>query len=143
MTSFRDRIRLATRQEKDRLLTRVVLAVGLVVLSALPLLHDTGSRTYYRANNALFLINALVVILFIVSKNVNRALLKCFLGFFDGKRILSLNEIGDGLVFLSYMVTLLSTLFILDVSFISNYGVRIGGVMGVIIFRVLRNAFSR
>ncbi len=90
---------------------------------------------YYKAQNGLFLILIMFLLLTLIRRN---GLVQIVINTFDlRKKEIALNDLSDMIFTLMIILALVSFIFILDLKFISDNGVKIGGVVAVVFVSLL------
>ena len=129
------------KKEKEWLLLTIFAAISLLCLIYIASIQEIGSRLHYKCHNSLFFLCILFLVVFVISRNNTKSQFKHFLSMIKFNKNMSLSDLADGVIFLIYIICFLAFLFILDISFLSNYGVRISGVVGVLLFRIIKTTF--
>lgn len=129
------------KEEREWFLLGILGLFFLVVLNGTVLYFEKGTHLYYKANNGLFIANILFFIIFVGGKSIIRKIVHNLKYNTIKKNIFTLHDIGNYLLIINISISFLSFIFILDLSFIGNYGIRIGAVVGVIIVRLIQDLF--
>ena len=103
-----------------------VLGLMLIVLS-IGQEHDD----YFKANNGLFLMCIMTLFLILIRRKTFDQIFKNSFKLLSKKRPIELLFLSDFIFLLSVLAVLISFLFVLDLTFISENGLQIGGVVAV------------
>ncbi|MBO6621743.1 MAG: hypothetical protein JJ927_15150 [Balneola sp.] len=103
-----------------------VLGLMLIVLS-IGQEHDD----YFKANNGLFLMCIMTLVLILIRRKTFDQIFKNSFKLLSKKRPIELLFLSDFIFLLSVLAVLISFLFVLDLTFISENGLQIGGVVAV------------
>jgi heme/copper-type cytochrome/quinol oxidase subunit 4 len=110
----------------------LLIFVLITVMTLLPFFFDVETRGYSQMNNALLIGIVTIFGLAFINISKTKKTIHSGLKYFTGDREnFSLVNYGDVLLFSSFIVAVLSFLFVLDVSFVKTIGVRIGTVIAV------------
>lgn len=114
-------------------------AVGILMMIFLTFIFEEGTQDYYHANNGLFIGIILNCLLLLGGKEKTKVILHKVNKVFKRSLDLNLYDYGDILLLCTYILAIVSFIFILDLSFIENYGVRISAVVGITIAKLLKD----
>jgi hypothetical protein len=114
-----------------------ILIVFIVTLAL-----DVEDSSYYKAHGALFMLCLCVALLLIIRRLELIQMLKNFWRVISLDESVNLVEINDALFVVALMIVSFSILFIIDLSFLSNYGIRIGAVAAIALSSLLRSLIS-
>ena len=129
------------KDEREWFLLSVMGIFFILLLIFLVIFFEKGTRLYYRSNNGLFIIDVMFFLLFVGGKEKTKELLKKTMNFFQNKLEMTLYNIGDLLLLSMYTIAIVSFIFVLDLSFLNNYGIRISAVVGVILTKLIKDLF--
>ena len=119
-------------------------AICLVGIISIVLVLGDEHPKYYKAQNGLFVVLITFLLLTLIRRN---GLIRILRNTFDlRKKEISLNDISDIIFTLMIILALVSFLFILDLEFISDSGIKIGGVVALSLtslFGSLRKTFNK
>ncbi|HCT53317.1 MAG TPA: hypothetical protein DF712_12765 [Balneola sp.] len=119
-------------------------AICLVGIMSIVLVLGDEHPKYYKAQNGLFIVLVMFLLLSIIRRN---GLVQIIRNTFDfGKKEITLNDITDIIFTLMIILALVSFLFILDLEFISDSGIKIGGVVAltfISLFGSLKKTFNK
>ena len=129
------------QSEKERKLFESVLliliAVGFLLIYTLT--KDLNESGYYKIHSALFYCNIIVFLIFIVRRNDIIEICKSTYKAIVDVKNSGLKEFTDSLFFALGVIFIVSVLFVIDTSFLSNYGIRIGAVAAFGLVMVLKS----
>jgi hypothetical protein len=132
-----------SKKDRDWFLQCLLFFLTIIAMIVIVMLQEEGSRDYYVANNGLLIMNLITFLIFLVGKTQKtRSLYKSFSKLATRKIALSLPELGNIFLLSSFVISVLSFILILDLSFMQNYGIRIGGAASVIVFKIIRILFE-
>ena len=119
-------------------------AICLVGIMSIVLVLGDEHPKYYKAQNGLFIVLVMFLLLSIIRRN---GLVQIIRNTFDfGKKEITLNDITDIIFTLMIILALVSFLFLLDLEFISDSGIKIGGVVAltfISLFGSLKKTFNK
>ncbi len=130
--------------DKDRKLFESLLFILLpvLVLFFYTLTKEPTDDGYYKMHSALFLCCIMIALLFVIRKSeINLIVKNAWLTVSKNKGV-GLPEVVDSLFFLCGVLVIVSLIFVIDLSFLSNYGIRIGGVVAFGLAKTLKTIFS-
>lgn len=122
----------------------LLLFLGLLILISLIFLtffFEYRSGEYYRANSGLFVINIMIFLIFIAGQQKTKMIFSNLKRVYSERDKLTLSDYGDILLLIVYATAMLSFIFILDLTFIENYGIRISAVVSVTIVKLLKDLY--
>ncbi len=121
----------------------IIFAVSGLMLIAAFIGEDHSD--YFKAQNGLFLMCLIFLVLILIRRHGFANIYRNCLSFIKKDKQITLDAVTD-LVFLSTTIlVIVSFVFVLDLTFISDNGLRIGGVVSVIfasLFSSLRKTFK-
>ena len=103
-----------------------VLGLMLIVLSI-----GQEHEDYSKANNGLFLMCVMTLVLILIRRKTVDQIFKNSFKLLSKKRPIELLLLSDFIFLLSVLAVLISFLFVLNLTFISENGLQIGGVVAV------------
>lgn len=119
------------------------ICCGMILISVFPLLFESGTHMYNQGNNGILISIIAIWGLFLISK------LKTLEIYRKGFRLLKndtkdfkLFDYGDVMLFFSFVISCISFVFVLDLSFINDFGIKIGGVVGINLVNLIKYVFS-
>jgi hypothetical protein len=115
-----------------------ILGIDVIIL-----LQDEGTRLYYKGNNGLLILIILYGLAFIAVGKSIREMAGSFVRLLRTGREIESSEIPGVLMFLTLLSLTASVLFVLDLSFVKSYGVKIGAVIGVYLIKIIRDLISK
>lgn len=133
-----------SNKEKKFLKDHIGGAVCLIGIMLIVLVIGDEHPKYYKAQNGLFLVLIMFLLLTLIRRN---GLVQIVRNTFDlRKNEITLNDISDMIFTLMIILALVSFIFVLDLKFISDNGIKIGGVVAVSfasLFSSLRKTFKK
>lgn len=133
-----------SKEEKDFFLLHFRSAICFLAIFLVAAFIGDEHPKYYKAQNALFIGLTMFLLLILIRRN---GLVQIVRNTFDlRKKEIKLNDISDIIFTLMIILSLVSFIFILDLKFISNIGIKIGGVIAVSfvsLFSSLRKTFKK
>ena len=129
--------------DKDRKIFESLLFVliPVIVLFIYTLTKDPADSGYYKMHSALFLCSVMIGLLFVIRKSELLSIAKSPWYILSKNKKVGLTEVIDSLFFLCGVVVIVSLVFVIDLEFMSNYGIRIGGVVAFGIAKALKSFF--
>lgn len=131
--------------DNDRKLFESLLFILLpvLVLFIYTLTKDPADSGYYKMHSALFLCCIIIALLFVIRKSEIISIVKSPWLTFSKNKNVSLSELIDVLFFLCGVIVIVSIVFVIDLDFMSSYGIRIGGVVAFGLAKTLKTIFSK
>ncbi len=118
----------------------LLIAISICVLFIFSITMEEGTDSYYNMHSGLLTVTLLSILLFFVRRNVNTHIYRVIRKLFKTSEKLTLYEYGDILLGTTYLIAMISIFFI-DYSFFSNYGIRIGTVVAINLFFLLKSLY--
>jgi len=116
----------------------------LIGIISIVLVIGDGHPKYDKAQNGLFVVLIMFLLLTLIRRD---GLVQVIRNTFDlGKKEFSLSDLSDIIFTLMIILALVSFIFVLDLKFISDNGIKIGGIIAVSIaslFSSLRKTFNK
>ena len=125
------------KEHREWFLLTLFLLLGLLALICLTFFYENGTSEYYRANSGLFVISVMVFLIFIGSRQKTKNIFSDLKRLFTNNDELKLTNYGDIILLVIYVTAMFSFIFVLDLSFIENSGIRISAVVSVTIIKLL------
>ena len=134
-----------SHSDRDRKLFESILFLLIPTLTILfyTLTKNPADDGYYKMHSALFVCSVMIALLFVIRKSEINLIVKNTWFTITNFRKTNLAEIVDAIFFLCGIIFIISMLFVIDLDFMSNYGIRIGGVVALGIAKALRTIFFR
>ncbi len=126
--------------DSDWFIVSGICVAGFIGLHLISLTEEAGTYGYYHIQNGLFVLSCLFILVFVASKDLNIQIYESVKKAIQMPNIVDRRDLGNILAGITYVISLI-TLFIVDLSFFSNYGLRISGVVAVNIYVLLRHLF--
>lgn len=112
-----------------------ILSFTLIILIT-SLFYEQGERLYYKANMTLFTLSIINIVLFIKGYERHRKLYKLIkLGEFRTKS--NIGYWGDILIYITYFITIYVIIFVIDLEFLQNQGIKIGAVVAISVLKLI------
>ena len=131
------------QSEEDRKLFESILIafVGLLVLLIYTLTKTPGESGFLKIHSALFIGCVFVFLMLIIRRSDLGVILKNSWKTVTQFKAVNLTELTDTVFFSSAFIAVFTVLFVIDLSFLSSYGIRIGAVIAVGLLKVLKSVF--
>ncbi len=142
MNIFRLYKKTENKEEREWFVLLLLGLLGLISLILLTFFFEHRSEEYYHANSGLFIIDIMIFLIFIAGKQKTKMIFSNLKRVYTERDKLTLLDYGDILLLLTYVTAILSFIFVLDLSFIKNYGIRISAVVSVTIAKLLKDLFG-
>lgn len=128
-----------SHSEKDRShFTLNIWIIGAVVgLMLIASYVEVNDQDYFKAQNGLFLMCLIFLILILIRRNGIVDILKNSINLFKRSAQVNLEKITDFIFLTTTILVIISFVFVLDLEFISDNGIKIGGVIAVIFASLL------
>jgi len=126
--------------DSDWLIVNVFGGLCFAGLYLFSLNEEIGTNDYYHTQNGLFIISCLFILCFVAGKNLNIQIYESAKKAIQATDTISKRDLGNILLGVTYVIAFV-TLFVIDLSFLPNYGLRISGVVAVNTYVLLRNLF--
>lgn len=133
-----------SHSKRDRTLFESILIVllPLIFLFVYTLTKGQNEDGYFKIHSALFVCSMFVFLLAVLRRNDFKEMIQNSWKVVTNFSIVGLIELIDILFLITLLLSFISVLFVIDLSFMSNYGVRIGAVASVGLFRVLKSVLK-
>jgi uncharacterized membrane protein YfcA len=127
----------------DWFLVNCFFLCSIIGLFILLLITEYNPKDYYYLHNGAFVAILLTILSFIVRRSVNDHMYNSLRKLIHTGDALSLYEKGDVALSLTYLMAFIS-FFVIDFSFLKNYGLRVSAVAAVGVYELLRKfVFSK
>lgn len=131
------------KEKKEWFLYSVIIFLGSFFCSLFPIIYESNDRLYLKANIVQFIMIIIVFSLFLISKEKSKEIYRHWKEFiFRKDKLFTVYEYGDVFLFNTFLLASFSMIFILDLDFINNYGIKIGTVVAINLIYILRNIVS-
>ncbi|MAT58370.1 MAG: hypothetical protein K8F60_01640 [Melioribacteraceae bacterium] len=124
---------------REMFLLMCLAILGLMTMITLTYIFEEGSSSYYRAQNGLFILDIMCFLLLIGYTAKTKEAFIRLKKFFIKDESIDLLDCNHILLLVVYLIAITSFIFILDLSFMSNYGIKIGAVVAVTIVKMLKD----
>ncbi|MDD5703236.1 MAG: hypothetical protein PHU23_14460 [Dehalococcoidales bacterium] len=99
--------------------------------------ESSEANIYYKLHNCLFMICLISFAVVLIGKRSRNYIFNQAKSVFDKKRDSELNNYTWLMYLFIFGLSIVAFLFVIDLSFLKNYGLRISGVVGVLIMRII------
>lgn len=137
MKDFLQAYKISSKNDKETFWYAVIMLLLYPVIILWALLISENSSGYYRVHNTLFILCIFCFVLVMVGKNTTIYLFSQFKQLFIKMTSYDISNYTWLIVMIVFILSIIAFLFVLDISFISNYGIRISAVAGVLLMRLL------
>lgn len=127
---------------KSSLRDSIMLLVFFLLVFILSLVIDPDSPDYYRAHNGLLVVCVFSALLLFVRRSDVLRITSSIIEHARHRSLPQIKDVSDYIQLLVFCLTIVSVLFVLDLSFLENFGLRIGAVVGLALLSILRSAIS-
>jgi len=126
--------------DSDWFIVNAVSLLGFLGLYLISSTVEVGTNDYYHIQNGLFILSCLAILVFVAGKKLNFQILASTKKIIQSPQGAGKRDLGNMLLGMTYVIAFV-TLFVIDLSFLPNYGLRISGVVAVNTYVLLRNLF--
>jgi len=136
-----DRIIKKKLREKESFWLSLIPLMGFIIVIIFCETSEKNTKDYYHSQNTLFIISMLTMLYMVVKVRFHDTPIKSIIKFFKREK-LSITESQNVIEGAVFMVALYGLLTV-DMSFLHNYGFRIGTVVAFAFIKVLRVLFMK
>lgn len=126
--------------DSDWLIVNAISVLGFVGLYLISSTVEIDTNDYYHIQNGLFILSCLAILVFVAGKNLNIQIYESAKKAIQATDTISKRDLGNIFLGVTYVIAFV-TLFVIDLSFLPSYGLRISGVVAVNTYVLLRNLF--
>lgn len=126
--------------DSDWLVLNVFGVFSFLLIYLVSAIEEVGTNNYYHSQNGLFILSCLFILVFVAGKNLNIQIYDSAKKVIQTPDTVSKRDMGNILLGVAHVIAFV-TLFVIDLSFLPNYGLRISGVVAVNTYVLLRNLF--
>lgn len=130
MEKLKDWYQAHSEEDKKFFKDSIIAVFLLLVMMVIVLVTEEEHSDYFYVQNGLFLVLLMFVILILIRRNGLVEIIRNTFTF-TKKENITINDLSDVVFTVSIVLVLVSFLFVLDVSFFSENGIKIGGVVAV------------
>jgi peptidoglycan/LPS O-acetylase OafA/YrhL len=127
------------KKDRDTLGLIVLILVFVITQMVWTIFSSSDDSMYYRHNSVLFMMCIGIFLVSIIRRQDLKNIYNNFVSLAKGKINNNINQLTDAVLFGCIIIAVVSFVLVIDLSFIGSYGFRIGAVVAVSIFSLLRS----
>jgi len=129
--------RVANEDDKVLFWYSIIAPIILICFMIGCLLESPGSRYYNKINNALFISCLMWFIIILGGRKTTKYVFKQFKILFTKNTEYDLDNYLYFFLLVTFIISIVAFLFVIDLSFLKSNGIRVSGVAGMLILRII------